>query len=98
MLFDLLRAHPCVAVRLRVRAEACLLTLAGLHDALPNCGRSLLRTRAGDVSVFHRRHFNVEIDAIEQRAGNALPVTLHLQRPATTFALQVAEVAAGTGI
>src|SRR5262245_40837890 len=35
----------------------------------------------------------MQIDAIQQRAGNALSITLHLNRTATAFAFQVAKVA-----
>ena len=57
-----------------------------------------LRALARDVAIFHRRHFDVEIDAIEQRPGNALPITLHLHRTATAFAFQIAEVSARAGV
>src|SRR6185369_7670581 len=49
-------------------------------------------------AVFHGGDFNVQIDAIEQRAGDALTITLHLHGPAPAFALEIAEVTARTGI
>src|SRR5438067_5931105 len=35
---------------------------------------------------------HVEIDPIEQRSGNALPISLHLTRPTAALAFQIAEV------
>jgi len=53
---------------------------------------------AGDVVVFDGGTFDVEIDAIEQRAGDSLAITLDLERAAAAFALQIAEISARTGI
>ena len=55
------------------------------------------RARARDVAIFDRGDFDVQVDAIEERAGDALAIALHLHRAATAFAFQVAEVAAGQG-
>src|SRR6058998_2095223 len=54
--------------------------------------------RSGNIAIFDCGHFNVQIDAVEQRAGHSLAIALHLKRPATAFALQVAKIAAWTGI
>jgi hypothetical protein len=43
------------------------------------------------------RHFDVQIDAIEQRPGDPLPITLDLERPASAFTFQIAEITAGHG-
>ena len=99
MLFDLARRHSGVAVCLaHPLAKPLLLPFARRADALANRGGIFLRAFAGDVAIFHRRHFDVQIDAIEQRTGNALAITLHLHRAATAFAFQIAEISAGTGI
>jgi len=66
--------------------------------AITDCRGSFFRPGTRDIAVFHRRNFNVQIDAIEQRSGNPLPITLHLQLPTLAFALQVAEIPARTGI
>jgi hypothetical protein len=34
-------------------------------DALPNRSRTFFHPLAGDVAVFHRRHFNVQIDPVQ---------------------------------
>ena len=40
----------------------------------------------------------MQIDPVEERAGDALAITLDLGGAATAFAFQIAEVSAGTGI
>ena len=40
----------------------------------------------------------MQIDAIEQRSGDSLAITLNLKRAATAFALQIAKVPAGTRV
>ena len=67
-------------------------------DAIADRGGAFLRAGAGDVAVFDGGNFDVEVDAIEERAGDALAITLHLERTAAAFAFQIAEVAARTGI
>ena len=49
---------------------------------------------ARNVAILHSGHFNVQIDAIQQRAGNALAITLHLSWTATAFAFEIAKIAA----
>src|SRR5882724_13398363 len=90
--------HARVAVYFGVMAEALLLKLSRADNALPNRSGSFLCAFAGDITIFDCGHFNVQIDAVEQRAGDSLAIALHLKRPATAFALQVAEIAAWTGI
>jgi len=61
-------------------------------------GGAFFRAGTGDVAVLDCGNFDVEIDAIEQRSGNSLPITLDLEGTAAAFAFQIAEVSAGTGI
>src|SRR5690348_3874314 len=98
MLFQLARRHPGVAIEFRLVSKAFLLAFPGLHNALANSGRAFLGPLTGDVAVFHGRHFDVQIDAIEQRSRDSLAITLHLDRAAAAFAFKVAEVTAWTGI
>ena len=86
MLFQLTRGHTSVAIYFHLVAKPFLLSLSGARNALANSSGSFLRAFAGDVAVFHRRHFNVQINAIKQRAGDALTVTLHLDWDAAAFA------------
>src|SRR3954468_19026498 len=98
MLFDLARAHAGVAVYFGVGMETGALGFAGALDAIANGGGRFFGAGAGDVAVFDGRDFDVEIDAIEKRAGDALAITVDLGRAATAFAFQIAEVAARTRI
>src|SRR6266403_6005447 len=94
MALDLARAHPGVAVHFGVGVETGALFFAGALDAFADCGGRFFGSGAGNVAVFNGGNFDVEIDAVEEWAGNALAITLHLDRAAATFAFQVAEVSA----
>lgn len=69
MLFDLTGAHAGVAAHFRVGMEAKVLLLAGALDAFANSGGGFFGSGAGDIAIFDSRNFDVEIDAIEKRAG-----------------------------
>src|SRR5438067_13886800 len=94
----MLRSHPRVAVCLGIVSETRLLSFARGRNAFPNRARRLLRTFARHLAIFDRWHLNVEIDPVQQRAGDALTITLHLARAAAAFALQIAEVTTWTRI
>src|SRR5262249_50777827 len=98
VLLQLTRRHAGIAIYFALVAKPFLLALPGLNDPLANGGRRFLSAFAGDVAVFHRRHFNVQIDSIEQWAGDALTVTLHLDWAAAAFALEIGEITARAGI
>jgi len=94
MLLDLARPHSRVAVDLFVGPEARLLPLTGTPNAIADWGGGFFGARAGDVAIFDGWNFDVEIDAVEQRSGNSLAITLDLDRTAAAFAFQIAEVSA----
>src|SRR6266700_776266 len=98
MLFEMTRRHARVAVYFGVIAKALLLKLPCSDNAFADGSGSFLCAFAGDITIFDCGHFDVQIDAVKQRAGDALPIPLHLKRPATAFALQIAKMAAWTGI
>src|SRR6266404_7119330 len=98
MLFEMTRRHARIAVYFRAIAKTLLLKLPRADNATPDRTGTFLSAFAGDITIFDCGHFNVQIDAVEQRAGDSLAIALHLKRPATAFALQVAEIAAWTGI
>ena len=83
MLSNLARTHPRIAVDLLIGTKARLLPLARTSDAVTNRRGIFLRPGARNIAVFHGRNFDVQIDAIEQRSGNSLPITLDLKRPKT---------------
>src|ERR1700748_3466537 len=98
MRFDLARAHPGVAIYFGVGMEAVPLFFAGALNAFTNGAGSFFGLGAGNVAVFDGGHFDVEIDAIEERTGNSLAITMDLGRPAAAFAFQIAKVSARTRI
>ena len=98
MLSNLARTHPCVAVDLLVGTKACPLPLARTSYRLANRGGTFLDLRARNITVFYGWNFDVQIDPIEQRSGNSLPVTLDLERPTSAFPFQIAEIVARTRI
>lgn len=98
MLFDLARAHAGVAVHFRIGVEAGALFLAGVLDAVADGGGGFVGAGARDVAVFDGGDFDVEIDAIEKRAGDALAITLDLDGATAAFAFQIAEVSAGARV
>src|SRR4029077_11798740 len=94
MLFEVTRRHARVAVYFRAIAKTLLLKLPRADNAPADRIGIFLSAFTGDVAIFNCRHFNVQIDPVEQRTGDTLPVSLHLKRAATAFALQVSEIPA----
>src|SRR5438034_8788805 len=98
MLFEMTRRHARVAAYFGISAKTLPLKLTCADNALANRSRGFLCAFAGNIAIFDCRHFNVQIDAVEQRAGHSLAIALHLKRPTTAFALQIAKIAARTWI
>src|SRR4029077_8449543 len=98
MLFEVTRRHARVAVYFRAIPKTLLLKLPRADNAPADRIGTFLSAFAGDVTIFDCGHFNVQVDAVEQRPGDALPIPLYLKRAATAFALQVAKIAARAGI
>src|SRR5437660_9241591 len=94
----MLSTQARIAVRLGIVSKSRLLPLARSGYPLTNCTGGFLRPLARHIMVLNRWHFDVEIDPIEQRSGNALPISLHLTRPAAALAFQIAEVATRTRV
>ena len=94
MLFELPRGHARVATYLRVILKTLLLAFTRVRDALANRRRRFFSPFAGNVAIFDRWHFDVQIDAVEQRARNTLAISLHLYRAATAFAFKIGKIPA----
>src|SRR6266550_7216179 len=94
----MLCSHARIAVRLGIVSKSRLLPLARSGYPLTNCTGGFLRPLARHITVFNRGHFDVEIDPIEQRSGNTLPISLHMTRTAAALAFQIGEVTARTRI
>src|SRR5436309_15898722 len=92
------RVHARIAIRFRVARETLVLLLPRPRDALTDGERVFFRALTRDITVFDRRHFDMQINPVQQRAGYPLTITLHLDRAATAFAFQVAEVSTRAGI
>ena len=60
--------------------------------------RSIPRPGADEVAIGHGGNLEVDVDPVEQRAGDPGAVALDVQRRAAAGVGRVAEVAAGTGI
>ena len=52
------------------RGVARGLPLAGERDALGNFAAAFGRRRQDEIGGGHRRHFDMQVDAVDQRAGN----------------------------
>src|ERR1700757_4242458 len=94
VLFQLPRSHASITSYFGFVSKTLLLSFPGLDDALADGSGSFLSAFAGNVTIFDGRHFDVQIDSIEQRTGDALTVTLHLHGAAAAFAFEIAEVTA----
>ena len=74
-----------------------------LHHARPIHPLAHRRTRlattfARESLVLHRRHFQMDVDAIEERPRDPRQVSLHDDRSACAIVVRIAEPAAGAGI
>src|SRR4051794_25235141 len=98
MRLDLARAHPGVAVYFYIGVKTTALFFPRALDPLANGAGILFGPCARDVAIFDGGHFDVKIDAIEERPGDTLAVTMNLGRTAAAFAFQVAEVSARTWV
>lgn len=100
MLFDLAVKHAGIDARksVRVGMEALDLVLAGGGNALADGGGGFARRGGVELLDAEGRCFDMEIDPVEKRAGNAGAVATDLIGMATTGMTRIAEVAARTGI
>jgi hypothetical protein len=76
--FEFARDHARVAGDAGTMFEPFLLGVARGDDALTDGGGGFAVALAGDVREFHGRDFDVQIDPVEQRTGDAVEVVLDL--------------------
>jgi hypothetical protein len=74
------------------------LDLTRQHHPPSDRSRRLTGLFRRQLSVFDCRNLNVQINAIEERAGDAAYVFLDLHRRAGTLLVWISIVAAGTGL
>jgi hypothetical protein len=83
---QLLRPHPRIARYFWLEREPGLLALARGDDAPANFRRSLAGFLTGDFPELHRRHFDVQINPVQQRPGNPAQIILDFARRTPGFA------------
>ena len=86
-------AHLGVRVQLGF-LEALQLQHARGVDALADDVRAFAGVFRGQLLIAQSRHFDLNVDAVEQRAGDLGAVALDLQRRAGAFLLRIGEKAA----
>src|SRR5271157_4212790 len=96
---NLAGGHLRVGVDLLAEFSKSLpLAFAGSKHTGANLGRALDGRRAAQFLIFNGRDFDVNVDAVEKRAGDLGHVTLNHGRGALALAGLVVEEAAGAGI
>jgi hypothetical protein len=90
---ELLGGHSGVAADFGGFGKAGSLDFADALDALADLGGGFASGVAGEVLVFHGGDFDVDIDAVEERAGDAVAVALDVGGAAAAFAFRIAEEA-----
>lgn len=74
--------------------KAVELNFPRAQHSFANLRRALRSVAGAKLAIVHRRHVDVNVDAIEQRAGNLGDIALDDRRGALTFAGAVVEVSA----
>jgi len=92
------RRHLRVSVSFLFGRETSGLAITRGDDAGTDGGGIFAGRRSAEFLVFDGGNFDVDVDAVEKRAGNFCDVALDDGRSAVTLAGGVAEVAARTGI
>src|SRR6185437_8758627 len=90
--------HLRIRVDFSFAFEAFELKSAGGDDAFANRGGGFDCTRIAQIFVFYGGDFDVNVDAVEQRAGNFGDVALNLRRRAVAVARGIAKESAGARI
>ena len=70
------------------------LDVTSLIDTLANRLRWFPSVATGEILIAYRRHFDLNIDAVEERAGDSRAIALDLQRRAHAFFLRIGKKAA----
>ena len=96
--FDLAVRHAGIGGGFSLTGEAVFLDAARLKNAIENLCRGLGRAAAGELLEGHGRRFDMDVDAVEEWAGDAVAVTLDLDAGAAALALRITVESARTGI
>ncbi len=98
MLADQLGRHLGVGVEIFFVLVAIELNFSRAKNAFANARGTFDLGIAAKFLVFHGGNFDVDIDAVEKRAGNFGNVALNLRRGAVALARGVAEESARTRV
>ena len=96
VLADEARGHSCIVPAGSFETEC--LGMATTCDAVAHCGAGFTIGASGHFAKRDGRHFDLDINAVEERTGNALPVALDLCSATATGPIWISEVSAGTGV
>ena len=91
------RSHVPIALQRSARKTLALPFPRPL-DPFPNLDRGLAQPVPGEFVVLHPRHFDVNIDAVQQWTGDSFLVFRHDRRCTGAWLLAVPVIATGTGI
>jgi len=94
---DVPRLHLGIGVQAE-GAQAAELEFAGAVDAVADRPACFSVARIGELLVADAGDLDVQVDAVEQRSGEARALALDHRRGAGAVVLRVAEVAAGAGL
>jgi hypothetical protein len=92
---DISRAHLGVGVHVSF-LKPLQLNRPHVVDPLADELRGFAGVAAGEILIADRRHFDLNVDAVEERAGDAGAIALDLQRRADAFFLRIGEKTART--
>jgi len=73
-----LGGHPRVATDTGAFCKPFLLNATGCNHPFADVAGGLAGMRAGEVFELDGGHFHMDVDAVEKRSGDALPVSLDL--------------------
>ena len=96
--FDLAVRHPGIGGGFSLTGEPVFLDTTRLKNAIEDfCGR-LGRAATRELLECHGRRFDMDVDAVEERAGDAVAITLDLNAGATALALRITVKSARAGV
>ena len=98
ILVDEAFGHLSVAMNARMSVETGLLNLSGGDDAGTNVSRWFARRSLRDVLERYGRNFNLNVDAVHQRAGDARHIAGNLAGRADTRVRRVAVITTRTRV
>jgi hypothetical protein len=96
---NLLRVVDMIATEgsVTVAGERIGLSQPAMSNALAHRAARFARGLAQHIFLGHGGHFQMDVDAVKQGPGNFAAIARHLVRRATAAAIEMPEIAAGTG-